>query len=278
MASAILAPCELTEERIEQVRAELVETDGEPLETPWHRAAIALLIEVVVWLLRGRTDYFVGGNMFIYYSLTQARGREYRGPDFFFVKDVDGTRERSYWWVFEEDSRYPDVILELSSPSTAAEDRTTKKDIYERVFRTPEYFIYDPETRLIAGWRLVQGRYEPIVPNERGWLWSEHVQLWVGTWEGSYLGRTALWPRFYAKEGQLVPTETEDQRSRALSAQQQAESERRRAETAQQEAESERRRAEAAQQRMQDLEAELTRLQSLLAAKGPPTPPPEGTS
>ena len=77
---------ELTEEIIEAAKAELVETDGEPLKVP-GTAAINLLIDVVVWLFRGRNDYFVGGNMFVYFGKQQARQRYYRGPDFFFVKE-----------------------------------------------------------------------------------------------------------------------------------------------------------------------------------------------
>ncbi|NJN05102.1 MAG: phytase, partial [Rhodobacteraceae bacterium] len=64
-----------------------------------------LLISVVVWLFRGRTDYFVGGNMFLYYSAEQVRNQSYKGPDFFFVRDVDGTKKRDYWAVWDEDGR-----------------------------------------------------------------------------------------------------------------------------------------------------------------------------
>lgn len=244
----------LTMERIEAVRASLPETDGEPLETPWHRAAINLLIAAISWHLRSRTDYYVGGNMFIHYSLHQLDRREkYRGPDFFFVKNVDGTRERKYWWPFEEDGRYPDFILELQSESTAAEDRTTKKAIYEQTFRTSEYFLYDPETRQLEGWRLKGDHYTAIVPDERGWLWSEQLGLWIGIWEGAYLGRWGFWPRFYAADGQLVLIETEAEHQRA---------------------ELEKQNAEAERQRSQALEVELTRLKAVLAEKGiEPTPP-----
>jgi Uma2 family endonuclease len=37
---------------------------------------------------------------------------------------------------------YPDVIVELLSDSTAAQDKGTKKDIYERVFKTSDYFVF----------------------------------------------------------------------------------------------------------------------------------------
>ena len=186
-----------------------METDGEPLESPWHRAAINLLIDVIVWLLHGRTDYFVGGNMFLYFSNQQTRRHQYRGPDFFFVKDVDGTRERLYWWIFEEDGRFPDVIIELLSPTTAKEDRTTKKDLYEKTFRTQEYYCYDPDTKQLEGWRLVNMRYQAITPDERGWLPCQELGLWLGTWEGSYLEKHATWLRFYDAQGQLLYTKAE---------------------------------------------------------------------
>ncbi len=219
---------------------DLLAEDGEPMDTPWHRSAMNLLIDVVRWHRRGRTDYYVGGNMFIYYGRRQMQTWEYRGPDFFVVDDVDGSRERRTWIVVDEEGRYPNVIVELTSPSTAREDHTTKKDIYERTFRTPDYFCYDPATRRLEGWRLNGSRYQALTPDERGWLWSAELQLWLGTWEGKYLGQPGVWLRFYDPDGQLVPTE---------------------AEAAQERAEAERRRADAA-------EAELARLKAMLADKG----------
>lgn len=82
--------------------------------------------------------------MFVYYSSTQARNRDFRGTDFFAVLDVDGTTSRQGWVVWDEDGRYPDVIVELLSESTAEADFGIKKDIYERRFRTPNYFVFDP--------------------------------------------------------------------------------------------------------------------------------------
>jgi hypothetical protein len=60
----------------------LIDDDGEPLESPWHLASIIILLDCVTYCLQPRTDYFVGGNMFLYYGLTQARKRDLRGPDF----------------------------------------------------------------------------------------------------------------------------------------------------------------------------------------------------
>ncbi|MBL8795791.1 MAG: Uma2 family endonuclease [Planctomycetia bacterium] len=160
----------------------LVESDGEPMDTPWHRDAMNLLIEQVRWQLRDRQDYFVGGNMFIYFNVEQARNRDFRGPDFFFVDGAQPNEHRLWWAIGEEGGKYPDVIIELLSPTTAVEDRTTKKQVYERTFRTGEYFLYDPTTRQLDGWRLLDRRYQRIEPDARGWLWCDQLKLWLGVW------------------------------------------------------------------------------------------------
>jgi hypothetical protein len=191
-------------------KAQLVETDGEPLETPWHFAAIALLIDSIRFHFRLRTDYFVGGNMFLYYSTIQARNRDYRGPDFFYVDEVDGLRTRQWWAVWEEDGRYPDVITELLSSSTADLDRTVKKRLYEQTFRTFEYFCYEPTGEKLEGWRLGRrGRYQAIRPDRRGWLWCEKLRLWIGLWTGKHMGVQGVFPRFFNVQGQLIPTAAE---------------------------------------------------------------------
>src|SRR5262245_24229468 len=116
MASVVEQPA-----KVDEIlpKVELIETDGEPLESRWHFTAIALLLDSINDYLRHRDDYFAAGNLFLYYSEQQARNRDYRGPDFFFVDQVDGHRERKWWAVWEEGGRYPDVIVELLSPTTA---------------------------------------------------------------------------------------------------------------------------------------------------------------
>lgn len=109
-------------------------------------------------------DFFFGVNMFVYYSLNQVRNKDYRGPDAFMVKDVDGARERLSWIAWVEDGRYPDVIFELLSPSTEREDLTTKKQIYEGIFHTAECFCIAPDVKRLLGWRLERGAYVPIQP------------------------------------------------------------------------------------------------------------------
>ena len=197
---------------------ELPETDGFPLETPWHLAAICLLIELLTFRWRDRRDFFVGGNMFLYYSLRASRSEDFRGPDFFYVAAVDGQRPREYWAVWDENGKYPNLIVEFLSRSTAMADRTTKKDLCEQTFRTPEYYCFDPETNHLEGWHLHSEHYRPCVPDERGWIWSETLQLWLGTWTGTFHGQTATWLRLYDAAGVLVPLGAEAERQRAEAA------------------------------------------------------------
>jgi hypothetical protein len=166
----------------------------------------------------------VGGNMFLYYTVNESRQRRFRGPDFFFVDEVDGQRPRLWWAVWDEDGRYPDVIMELLSPSTAETDRTVKKRLYEQTFHTQEYFCYDPAGELLEGWRLGSGgRYEAIEPDSRGWLWSEKLQLFIGLWTGKYQNAEGTFPRFFDAQGRLIPTAEEYQQQRAEAEKQRAE-------------------------------------------------------
>lgn len=218
---------------------ELVYSDGEPLETNWHRIQMNLLIDLIYQVMteRGRTDFFAGGDMFVYYSYEQARdvasGRPYfRGPDVFYVGGVERRRERKAWVAWEEGGRLPDVIVELLSPSTAKIDRTVKKDLYARTFHTPEYFLYEPSSMKLEGFRLAGDIYRPLPPNAQGRLWSDQLELEIGLWHGEQTGEESTWVRLFHSDGRLVPTPAE--------------------------------RADAERQRADAAEAELKRLRALL--------------
>lgn len=185
---------------------DLIFDDGEPLESNRHRIAMNTLIRSLQQAWAERNDFFAGGNMFIYYSSTQVRNRDFRGLDFFVVLDTDGSQERQGWVVWEEDGRYPDAIVELLSSSTADVDKGAKKQLYERVFRTPDYFVFDPfDPNSLQGWRLIPANgYQPLTPDSRGWLWCETLGFWLGTWQGTIDRESATWLRFYDRAGNLI--------------------------------------------------------------------------
>jgi Uma2 family endonuclease len=237
---------------------ELVYSDGEPLESGWHVLQFHFLLELVhlAMVEQGRSDFYAGGDMFVYYSVDQAwdvaKGKPYfRGPDLFWVGGVSPMPIRKAWVAWEEGGRLPDVIIELLSPSTARIDRNEKKDLYARVFRTPEYFLCEPETWKLEGLLLSGQTYRPMVPDEQGRFWSERLGVSIGFWHGRRLGQEGTWLRLFRPNGSLVPTAEEQ------------------AAAARERAEAEKRRVEAAQERAAAAEAEVTRLRALLE-KMPP--------
>jgi Uma2 family endonuclease len=64
----------------------LLTSDGTPMDDNFHVLEILLLLDILATRYPGRTDYFAGGNMFLYFNAEQARNRDYKGPDFFFVQ------------------------------------------------------------------------------------------------------------------------------------------------------------------------------------------------
>ncbi|MBW4622644.1 MAG: Uma2 family endonuclease [Cyanosarcina radialis HA8281-LM2] len=198
---------------------DLIFDDGEPLESNRHRVAMNLLIRSLKHDWAQRQDFFVGGNMFVYYSSKQARNRDFKGPDFLVVLNVESDPTRLGWVVWEENGRYPDVIIELLSDSTEAEDLGSKKRLYEQVFKTKDYFVFHPfKENSLQGWHLDSDRgYQPIEENPQRWLWCQSLNLWVGTWRGQVEDDNAVWLRFYDEAGNVVllPEEAEQQRADA---------------------------------------------------------------
>lgn len=175
-------------------------SDEPEMESSLHYTQLLILVSCLEWLWRDRDDFFIGANLTIYFSRQQLRNRDFRGPDFFLVKQTE-KRDRKSWVVWEEAGKYPDVIIELLSTSTANVDRTLKKELYQNQFRTPEYFWFSPDDLEFTGFRLVGNLYQEITPDSRGCLWSEVL--------GLYLGVTAGKLRYFTPDGILVPSPEE---------------------------------------------------------------------
>ena len=215
-----------------------LESKEPPLESYLHLQQLLLLMKCLDWLWQDRTDYFAAGNLTIYYSPEQKKNKNFRGPDFFVVLDTE-RKPRKSWVVWEEGGKYPNVIIELLSNSTASVDRTEKKRIYQNIFRTPEYFWFSPDTLEFEGFELLRGEYQEIQPNEQAQLWSHQLQLFLGVHEQKL--------RFFTPEGELVPTPEEA----AQTEKQQRETAEQRASEAEESAETEKQQREAAQQQLE---------------------------
>lgn len=175
-------------------------SDDPTLESELHIKQINLLFKCLKWHWRDRDDFYAAGNVTIYYSRNQPNMEDFQGPDFFVVVDTE-RKFRKRWIACREYGRYPDVIVEVISESTAHTDKVIKKRLYEDIFRANNYFWFDPQTLEFVGFYLARGKYEPLEPNEQGHLWSTHLQLYVGIHEGFL--------RYFTAEGKLVPTPEE---------------------------------------------------------------------
>jgi Uma2 family endonuclease len=216
--------------------------DNENMETLRHKYQMDLLLETIYPWLEKRQDGFAGGNMFVYFSLSQVKNHDYKGPDFFCVLDVPQTERKS--WVVWEEGKAPDVVIELLSESTANYDKTEKKLIYQNRMRVPEYFWYDPfNPDDWVGFSLSKGVYQPLNLDAKNRYISEQLQLALVRWQGIYRGIDTVWLRWQTLDGNLLPTDREV-------------------------SEQEKQRAEQEKQRADEAELEVVRLRELLANSG----------
>jgi Uma2 family endonuclease len=188
--------------------------DGEPMESERHLMQMIVLIQSLKEGWSTPRSYYVGGNMFLHYELNSEK--KFRGPDFFLVLDVSN-RERKSWVVWQEGMRFPDLIIEILSDKTREIDKGEKKELYERIFRTPEYYLFDPFSQEFIGLKLRDGSYEEELPDKEGKIYSKVTGLYLIVKDG--------WLRWMTQEGVILPTPSEradQEKQRADQAEQRA--------------------------------------------------------
>ena len=139
--------------------------EPEPVEDGMQQEAP---IDRIGHLLRQRyedqPDVFISGGVFISYDVTDGNRRV--RPDLFIAFDVDNAGIRKNlpnFWIWEI-GKAPDFVMEVASPSTAANDLGWKRELYQRL-EVQEYWRFDPTGgglygKPITGERLVAGRYK----------------------------------------------------------------------------------------------------------------------
>jgi len=112
------------------------------------------------------------------------------GPD---VMVIPGLRERRDWSTFDvaEEGVRPALMIEITSPETRENDVVWKVAHYARA-GVAQYVIVDNigrrgERQLrFLDYRLVGDTYRLQPPDERGWVYLELADLWVGV-EGDHV-------------------------------------------------------------------------------------------
>jgi len=241
--------------------------DGEPMETLFHDVQDALLKDTLVDACPERRDMFVAGNMFVYFSAHQVKSNDFRGPDVMVVLGVDGFKVRKSWVAWEEGGRLPDVVIEVTSESTAHVDRGEKMRIYSEIWRTSAYFIFDPETERLEGFKLdaTGRRYTPLLADDNGDFEVAALGLKLGLRHTEYRRFAQRFVRWLDPSGQPLPTAQErlgTERARADIERTRANAERTRADAERTRADAERARADAERARVEELEARLRALET----------------
>ena len=196
---------EIDEELIDEIKCPPTDlySDEPELESDLHREQIDLLIRLLKYHWRDRQDIYITGNLTVYYNEQQLKTRDFRGPDVFVVMDAE-KRDRKSWVVWGEGGKYPNLVIELLSNSTARVDRGKKKQLYQDVWRLPNYFWFDPDSLEFAGFKLVDGDYQAIAPNADGCLWCDQLEL--------YLGIEKKQLRWFTANGEIIPLPEEQER------------------------------------------------------------------
>lgn len=81
----------------------------------------------------------------------------------------------------------PDLIVEILSPSTQRHDRLTKYSLYQRA-GVREYWIIDPDARVVSVYTLEEGAYHAAA------VYSNGAAVPVGVLEGCSIDLSTVFP------------------------------------------------------------------------------------
>lgn len=173
-------------------------------------------------------------------------------PDVCVIPNVrDSKTNWTTFYVAQEGTR-PILIIEVVSASSKEHDRVTKVEQYAQA-KVQEYVYIDYWTRKgqmvweIAGFRLHDNHYLPMLPDEDGAIYCESVGVRMGVDNGR------VWMENYETGEPLLTNEEAQSARRAAEAQAEAEAVR---------ADTEAAARQAAEARIAELEAQLKALQA----------------
>ncbi|OWK46533.1 hypothetical protein FRUB_00232 [Fimbriiglobus ruber] len=133
-------------------------------ETDWHRELMLIIIDVLKCRYAADPDIYVSGNLLIFYE--EGNKRRHLAPDCFVVKGVPKVMRPNY--LMWEEGKGPDVVIELTSKTTRAEDTRKKFELYRDKFGVTEYFLFDPYedylTPSMQGFRRVKAEFRSVKP------------------------------------------------------------------------------------------------------------------
>ncbi len=217
-------------------------SDGQPMgETDLHRDQMMDLISTLEVHFEEVHDTYVSGNILLYY--VEGNPRKHISPDVLVVHGIPKVKRETYR-VWDE-GKAPDLVIEVTSKSTRAEDLGDKKGLYA-FLGVQEYVLFDPRKEYLQPrlrfYRLVGEEYTRVA----GRLVSETTGLEFRVVDEQLR-------LFEIETGRMLPTP----RERAVEAEKKANESERKADEAE-------KRALEAETRVEQLAAELAQLRRQL--------------
>jgi Uma2 family endonuclease len=238
MAEPILATPQPPTQSVDRERFSL-HPEEQMTERPSHRMQ-ATYTEFA--LRRLLPDWFVAGNMGVYWVPGELE-YPYVGPDVLVARNTPKREDAAVYLVYEDGPLT--LVVEIASPGTRNMDRKKRDNDYALELAVPWYLWIDLPRRVLELYRLADGRYEPVAPDEQGWVWC--TDLGVGfAWDA-----TEQLVRVLAPGGTIMSTSDEEATLRQVAEE----------------------RAEAAEQTAAALSAELERLRRAVRDAGAPEKP-----
>jgi Uma2 family endonuclease len=180
-----------------------------------HPQSIVLTssIDPVLQKLHPDGNYCIGQDSGIYWRLTEPPEKGVEAPDWFYVPNVppflNGEYRRSY--VLWKEFVAPLIAIEFVSGNGSEErdatppsetEKAGKFWVYEQAIHIPFYAIFEARKALLEVYRLVDGRYEKMQPNERNHFSIYPMGVELGLIENDGLP----WIRWWDNEGNLLLT------------------------------------------------------------------------
>jgi Uma2 family endonuclease len=195
---------------------QLPESDGTFVKNfQEHPQSIVLTSSIAPVLEKLHPDgrYCIGQDSGIYWRLMEPPEKGAEAPDWFYVPNVspllDGEYRRSY--VLWKEFVAPLIAIEFVSGSGKEErdatppsetEKAGKFWVYEQAIHIPFYAIFDAWKDLLEVYRLLDGRYVKLLPNDRG----HYAIPPMGVELGLRLENGVDWLRWWDDEGNLLLT------------------------------------------------------------------------
>lgn len=148
------------------------EEDNVP-EKPLHETQVRYLRDALTAHFPNR---WVTGDICMYWE--ERSFHQYAAPDVLVVdcEPADPTPDVHLKWVDPPAL----LVIEVGSRSTFVRDEGPKLDIYGFDLQIPEYIYYHPTRHHLYLYRLAEKGYETVLPDARGWVYSNTLDVWFG--------------------------------------------------------------------------------------------------